>query len=143
MHAPFRHLLVPVDGSEPGHRALDAAVALVRATGAKLTVATVLDLGQLDFFDGMYLSHEQVERWQELVKLEVLEVAEARLGGFDARLRLLRGAVVPALLAEAEAEGVDLIVLGRSGKGALDRLAHGSVSHRLGATSPIPVLTVP
>jgi nucleotide-binding universal stress UspA family protein len=143
MHAPFRHLLVPVDGSEPSLRALDAALGLARATGATLTVATVLDLGQLDFFDGMYLSHEQVERWQELVKLEVLEVAEARLGGFDARLRLLRGAVVPALLAEAEAAGVDLFVLGRSGKGALDRLAHGSVSHRLGAASPIPVLTVP
>ena len=57
----IHRILVPIDGSAPSNAALEHAVTIARATGAALDVVTVVDLGQLDFYDGMYRTPEQVE----------------------------------------------------------------------------------
>jgi nucleotide-binding universal stress UspA family protein len=143
--AYFTHVYCPVDGSEPSLRALEVAAGLARSSGSELTVATVLDLGQLDFYDGIWLSTEQVEAWQEKVRAQTLSQAQERLDahGVTATLRLLRGPVVRSLLDDAAQHSADLLVVGRTGKGALERLAQGSVSRQLSAQSPVPVMTVP
>jgi nucleotide-binding universal stress UspA family protein len=46
------------------------------------------------------------------------------------------------ILEEAERIGADLIALGTRGRGALSRLAMGSVAERVVRTSMIPVLTL-
>jgi len=43
MSGPFTHILVPVDGSEPSHRALKRARKLAEADGAELTVLEVVE----------------------------------------------------------------------------------------------------
>ncbi|MBO9717664.1 MAG: universal stress protein [Pseudoxanthomonas sp.] len=52
------------------------------------------------------------------------------------------GDVVPALLAEAKAAKTDMIVIGSHGKGALKGLLLGSVTQKVVALSPVPVLVV-
>ncbi len=48
-----------------------------------------------------------------------------------------------AIVAEAERTGVDLIVIGSSGKGAWQRLFGGSVSEKVAREAPCPVLISP
>lgn len=140
----FTRVYCPIDGSEASLRALDVAAGIA-ADGAELAVVTVLDLGQLDFYDGIWLTTEQVESWQEKVHAATLAKARERLEAraISASFEMLRGPVVRSLLDHAAEHGADVLVIGRSGKGALERLAHGSVSRRLAAQSPVPVITVP
>ena len=52
------------------------------------------------------------------------------------------GDIVPVLLAEAKVLKVDMIVIGSHGKGALKSLLVGSVTQKVVALSPVPVLVV-
>ncbi|WP_372012991.1 universal stress protein [Pseudoxanthomonas sp. 10H] len=52
------------------------------------------------------------------------------------------GEIVPSLLAEAKAAKADMIVIGSHGKGALKSLLVGSVTQKVVALSPVPVLVV-
>lgn len=52
------------------------------------------------------------------------------------------GDIVPVLLAEAKVLKVDMIVIGSHGKGALKGLLLGSVTQKIVALSPVPVLVV-
>lgn len=137
-------ILVPVDGSAPAERALELAVRLAPSLGAELDVVTVLDLSQVDVYDGFYLSDAQLEALQKKVKSEILESAAQKVGErAKVRTRLLRGRAAQTLLDEAEDAGVVLIVMGRTGKGAFERLVQGSVSRNLAAHSPVPITVVP
>ena len=145
----IKRVLVPLDGSESGWNALKFAAELCADLGAELELVTVMDLGQLEFFDGMYRSHEQVERWQEHLREQILSQAISQLpeGTPTPRSTLLRGPVITTLLGEIKRRKPDLVVMGHSGRGALKRvlidgLLAGSVSRRLVATSPVPVTVV-
>jgi len=141
----MERILVAIDGSEASFRAVDFASHLADRTLAELEVVTVLDLGQLDVYDGFYLTTEQVTAWQERHKAHVLEQAGARAENALElpELTLLRGVVVPTLLQHARATGADLLVVGRTGKGALERVFQGSVSLALNRDATVPVVTVP
>ena len=141
----MERILVAIDGSEASFRAVDFASHLADRTLAELEVVTVLDLGQLDVYDGFYLTTEQVTAWQERHKSHVLEQARARAENALElpELTLLRGVVVPTLLQHARATGADLLVVGRTGKGALERVFQGSVSLALNRDATVPVVTVP
>ncbi|UWX03554.1 universal stress protein [Pseudoxanthomonas sp. NC8] len=52
------------------------------------------------------------------------------------------GEIVPTVLAEANAVKADLVVMGSRGKGALKSLLVGSVTQKVIALSPVPVLVV-
>ena len=52
------------------------------------------------------------------------------------------GEIVPTVLAQAKATKADLVVIGSHGKGALKSLLVGSVTQKVIALSPVPVLVV-
>lgn len=137
-------ILVAVDGSDAGLRAMAKAVELGAALGAELDVISVLDLGQLEFYDGFYMNDEQLEAWQTRLKKETLDAAMERVPrtGPKTSARMVRGRVADAILGELKAGGHEMLVVGRTGKGAIDRLVVGSVSRKLASKSPVPVLIV-
>ena len=140
MHGP---ILVPVDGSAASTRALDHAVTLAVALHTRVEIASVVDLGQLDFYDGMYHTPDEVEALTRRLRTDVLEHARARVpAGVEHHAVLLRGPVARTLLQHAAEMGAGLIVVGRTGKGALERLIEGSVSRALAFQSAVPVLLV-
>lgn len=139
-------ILVPVDGSEPSNRAVDFAAGLAAATGASLEIVTVVDVGQVDVYDAFYLTDEQLDQRQAHMQSEVLEKAAARVPeslGLEVSTRLLRGAVVKTLLKEIERPDVEAIVIGRTGRSALERILQGSVSERVAKRSVDPVILIP
>lgn len=138
----IKSILVPVDGSEPSMRAVAFAGSLARGLGAEVELVTVLDLGQLDFFDGVHHTLDQVEGWQEKVRTEILVHAQGTLTGVTSKVTLLRGPTVKALLSHMRTTNPGMVVMGRTGRSAVDRILHGSVSRRISASSDVPVTLV-
>ena len=144
MNLKGSRILVPIDGSEPSLRALDAAAQLARSMGQRLDVVTVLDLAQVDVFEGFYMNDEQMRRLMERTQTEVLEKVPGRLGP-DAppfASRLLHGKALKVLLEEASQPGVSLVVVGRTGKGMFERMLEGSISRGLVVHATVPILVV-
>ena len=138
----IKTIMVPIDGSEPSTRAMTFAAELAGPLGAEVELVTVMDLGQLDFYDNMYQTAEELEQWQARIQSDVLQVAADQLDGIRCKTTLLRGPTVKTLLAHMRATNPDLVVMGRTGRTAVNRILHGSVSRRLSASSPVPVALV-
>lgn len=144
----FKHILVPVDGSDAANSAIDKAVELARLSGAQLTVLTV------------YRHHGMLEGSLSMVRRDdpgplddilrehatsIAEAAKARAregGAKDARAFVKKGPVARSILAFAEQHGVDLIVVGSRGAGTVDQYLLGSVSHKVTSVAECPVLVV-
>ncbi|MEJ8573599.1 universal stress protein [Microbaculum marinum] len=144
----FKHILVPVDGSENAISALEKAVELQTLTGGKLTILTI------------YRHHSMLEASFSMVRpqdpgnmddimrgaaREVAETAKARaleLGSADVRAFVKNGPVARNIVAFAAEHDVDLIVIGSRGMGSIENYLLGSVSHKVTGTAKCPVLVV-
>ncbi len=103
----------------------------------------MVSLGELDFYDGMYKTPEQVAALLTRHRRGVLEAAQALVPDSVACSgELLEGPVAATLLKRAADIDADLIVMGRTGKGRLERLLKGSVAQRVSSLAPVPVVLV-
>jgi nucleotide-binding universal stress UspA family protein len=74
---------------------------------------------------------------------ELERFAQARTQGLvKARLQVIEGPVIDAILSTAERESADLITMGTHGRAGKDRLLLGSVTERILRKANYPVLTV-
>ena len=141
----FKHVLVPVDYSEPSRRALELALTL----GAEVTVVHAWDRPA---YVGEQVIHHTDGSRRSLTEL-IRENAEREMTDFLAQVsapagqayhhRLLSGEPVTVILAEAGRGDYDLLVVGSHGRSGMTKLLLGSVTEKLIRLSPIPVLTVP
>ena len=69
-------------------------------------------------------------------------LATARKNGRSFSGRVVDGGAAPALIATAEKEEADLIVLGSHGRRGIRRLFIGSVAESVVQSAPVPVLVV-
>jgi nucleotide-binding universal stress UspA family protein len=123
-------VLVAVDGSEESDEAMADAVRLLPPEGARFILLTVLDpdLGEND---------PQARREaEELLDSRAVRVRE---GGLPTVLEVAAGEPAHVILERAGAEAVDLVVLGRRGRG-LSQMLIGSVADQVVRRSPRPVL---
>ena len=134
----FKHILVPLDGSEQAERALAYARELVQATGARLTLLTVILR-----FQHSLPRIEHLEETSRRLALDYLEpVAEKLPAGVRCDLRVTFGEPAEAITTLARDENVDLIVMSTHGTGATGRDALGSVALKVLRTAPCPVTMV-
>lgn len=147
--AMYKHLLVPVDGSELTQRAIGASVALAQQLGAAITGFVAEPLAPLP---GAGQTHSIVRR--ELEDHDALTTAHANeiLARFGAEARRAgvpftgRFAQVPrvdrAIIAAAESQGCDLIVMVTHGRGAFGEFLFGSQTKAVLAGSNLPLLVL-
>ena len=142
----FKHILVPVDGSETSTKAVVKAVGLAKAFGSVVTVLYVIDpypftgVGA-DFAYGQdqYLNAARAEAGA------AIEAANSRLqqAGVQVDSRVVEShAVWRGILEAAETVGADLIVMGSHGRRGLERLVLGSVAQSVLSHTKIDTLVV-
>ena len=147
--APYRHLLVPSDGSELSDAALQQAIALALVCGARITVlhvrgnvpVPVVGMGEMLDSSTLELLVEASRRESQRIQQEA--VARAQAAGLEASAEEVGGdAPHQAIVAMAQQLGCDLIVMGSHGRRGLEGLLLGSETHRVLLKAPCPVLVV-
>jgi nucleotide-binding universal stress UspA family protein len=145
-------ILVGYDGSEGAVRALDRAVEVAKAFGAKLVVVSVAELpvapapyavGPTAGLGAMPLPDTpRLDVAPEEIVARVLDEARARVAGVEATFEARGGDPDQSLIAAADEHGADLIVVGTREPGFLGRLLEGSVSSDLARHAHCDVLVV-
>ncbi len=131
---PVRRILLATDLSPASAPATDEAIALAQGGGAHLTILSVVDPRILRLPGGRFL--RRVDQEQARVEAGVQElVARARAIGIPSTFLVWHGDPSDAILEAAEAEDVDLVVMGSHGRGRLGRLVLGSTSSRVSSES--------
>jgi nucleotide-binding universal stress UspA family protein len=138
-------MLIAVDGSEHARRAIEAAARLAQQMqSAEVVLLNVADAmvfyGELPPFD-----LEAVERGQRQHQERLLTEAEAQARACGLQKVLTQSAVGPTaqeILRVADERGVDQIVMGTHGRGAVGSLLLGSVAQRVVHQAKVPVLLV-
>ncbi|HEX5698598.1 MAG TPA: universal stress protein [Rhodoferax sp.] len=142
----FKHILVPVDGSDTAQMAVGKATALAQAFGSRVTVIYVIDpypftgVGT-DFAYGQaeYLSAATAEA-NASVKLAKESFSNA---GVDVETSVVEAHTAWRGIVEAgESLQADLIVMGSHGRNALEKLVLGSVAQAVLSHTKLPVLVV-
>ena len=116
--SPINHILVLVDGTESSYRAVEAAIDLARAVGARLTALAVVDTETLRQMLSVRIlvDAEMGEFEKELEESSRRQLAEVRDRALDRRVVcddvLLTGNTETIVPREVQERGVDLIALG-------------------------------
>jgi nucleotide-binding universal stress UspA family protein len=137
----IRHVLLATDLSPASAPATEEAIAISRRTGARLTVLSVIDPRILRLPGGRFL--RRVDQEQSRVEGGVQElVMRARACAIPSTFLVWHGEPSETILEAAEAEDVDLVVMGSHGRGRVGRLVLGSTSTRVSTESKRRVLVV-
>lgn len=142
----FKHILVPIDGSDISMLAVSKATALAKTFGSAVTVLYVVDpypftgVGA-DFAYGQtqYLSAATAEA------NTALDAARAAItaAGVQASTVVGEGHTVhDGIVSAVLSTGADLIVMGSHGRRGLEKLVLGSVTQRVLGAVHVPVLVV-
>lgn len=127
----FRHVLVPLDGSDRMGEAVEVALHLTRQPHARLTF--------LHVSPGQTSAKAMIEVNESLDHL----VAGLRAEGKDAHALIEFGGVADHVAETADYEQCDLIVLTPRLRSGLDALQHPSISQRMLSRAGAPLLIWP
>ena len=142
----YRSILIPTDGTEITAKAVDTAVSLARALGARLSTITVKEpfpysaisemqpIPPQEFYDAQ--ERIALKRVQEVV--DAAATAGLSCDGFTVE------APPPweAILEHAKSHGCDLIVMASHGRRGMGALLIGSETSRVLTHCSLPVLVV-
>jgi nucleotide-binding universal stress UspA family protein len=139
----FTNILVAIDGSEASQRALSQAVDLAKLCNAKLHTIYVVETGlfsSLPMEGTVEIMYSVLEKEGD----EVMERAKvyATGKGITVITHLKQGHAGSEILALAEEEKSDLIIVGSHGKSNTDRLLIGSVSTFVVTHSTVTTMVV-
>jgi len=137
----FQKILLAVDGSSHSDLAVDYAGKLAATFNATLLIvhayAQTSDL----------LGYDDIEKRVAARKTTgqgVIDKARERLAGSSVTITedLLEGPETEAIIAAADTQQVDLVVMGTRGLGAIKGMLFGSVSHKVAQHVHCPVMLI-
>ncbi len=140
--ARIRTVLLATDLTPVSQAATVQAIDLAGALGARLLVVNVIDLGERPGGEAAPLARagrvdrQRAERERPLMAV----IDEARTRGVDAAFLLWTGEPGHSIVAAADAEGADLVIVGTRGLDRAGRFLLGSVSDYVVYHSSCPVL---
>jgi nucleotide-binding universal stress UspA family protein len=140
----FRRILIAVDGTEASTRGVEVGTQLAARHDSELVLVAAVSVPQFVVkaagADGGNLE-DYVERMGQEALSSALDVLRRERIG--AEVKVLIGPPAEAIVAEAGAAGVDLVVMGRRGRTEPKDLVLGSVSDRVARNISVPILLVP
>ena len=147
----YKKILLPTDGSEHANKAAKHAIWLASLNGAELIALNVIETSSLVGLP----AEDLIVRIKEMLKEEgrkSLEnisdiLKESKIEGecqkeVKLTISTKEGSPSDVIIETVKKEGVDLIVMGTSGKHGLDRFLLGSVTENVVRSSQCPVLVV-
>jgi len=144
----FKHILVPVDGSENSFEALKAAIEIGKVFNATLYILSVYKEHRLWNASVSMVNPELTGSTDEALKEYAREVAQRgkeyalEQGAQNVRSFYMGGGPSRMIIKFSKEHDVDLIVLGSRGLSDSDHHLLGSVSHKVTSLSQCPVLVV-
>ena len=134
-----QRIFIAIDTSTTAQKALDEAIGLAKATGARLCIATAIDEGPLDQHGmglGSYIDVDKVKQQMRESGHALLEQAQAKAAaaGCVAEQKLIESAEqrVAEMIADSASQWqADLIVVGTDGRRGFERMLMGSVAENL------------
>ncbi|RJS48578.1 MAG: hypothetical protein CIT03_07750 [Methanobacterium sp.] len=134
----FEKILLPVDGSSVSLNAAKYAIMLAQAHGSFIYVLNVLESRPTSGVTMNILKKEGEEALEKVAQL--FKKMETKT--LKKEYLIKEGLASEEILNMARKEGVDLIVIGGSGKHRLERFLLGSVAEKVVRDAKCPVLTV-
>lgn len=142
----YRHIIVPVDGSEISLAAARQAAHIAKAFGSKLTAISLVAVDPFSGVDFYYISPvvkdyfvEAQARRKTLAKVKALCAEE----GVDIETQIIQGEISSdGILKAVEELGSDLIVIGSHGRKGFQKLILGSFAQDVLNSTKIQVLVV-
>jgi nucleotide-binding universal stress UspA family protein len=143
----YKHILVPIDGSDTSRYGLREAIGLAAALKAELRLLHVIGDFALMVEMASAVDFEKLRSGQQQYGRDLLEstAVEVRTAGVEVSTALRDpkgGRVAGAIVEEAREAHCDLIVIGTHGRRGFDRALMGSDAERVMRQSPAPVLLV-
>ena len=139
-------ILVSVDLAEASEKIVKKAEEIARGLSAKLWVLHVAepDPDFVGYEAGPQEVRDSLSKKFHDEHVQIQKIAEhLRQTGLDATALLVQGETVATILQETSKLGIDIIVIGSHGRGAMYQLLVGSVCEGVLEKSACPVLVVP
>ena len=139
----FSKVLIPLDGSDNSHRALEAALLLSEKLGAKVTAIHVMQDIPVLHIQSEKLLRELLDAYKKEGQLILSKCSnEATRKGLSINTKLLQGNPSSAILDFCEKEKYDILVMGGRRMGRFKELVLGSVSSKVLHHSSCPVMII-
>ena len=145
----YKHLFVPVDGSELSHRAMDGSIELAKQLGARI-IGFVVE-PDVPLTAASSRTEGLMDRLKENESRNEAHAA-ALLGQFEKRCLAAGVGFTPhhvtaylvdqAIIEEAEKVGSDMIVIVTHGRSAVGKFIFGSHTRKIIAGSGLPVFVM-
>jgi nucleotide-binding universal stress UspA family protein len=143
----YRHLLIPVDGSDASKAGLREVVRIATPEVSKLRVVHVIDssVGKSSYDPGTV--GDTIIQASRDTGTTILAEAREVLTKYDLRAECVLieshgGRVASRIIAQAREWPADLIIMGSHGRRGLARVALSSEAEEVFRESPVPVLLV-
>ncbi len=143
----YKRILVPIDGSDPGHCGLKEAIALATVHQATLCLLHVTNDFPIMSEMPMVMDFEKYREELHKYGRHLLDDGKKLAADLGLEVKtvlhdLKGGRVADAILQEAKSAGCDLIVIGTHGRRGFRRALLGSDAESVLRESPVPVLLV-
>lgn len=140
----IKKILFPTDFSEGAQSALPYAIELARQYGARLYIVHVIyDIAKAS---GLHVPHINLDKLYGEIETAALKEIE-RCGleetrGMDVVRKVLKGVPYEEIVKYADANSIDMIVMGTHGKKGIERIIFGSTAEQVVRRASCAVLTV-
>lgn len=147
----FKHVLIPLDGSEVAEKAMPYLREITDPEG-EITLFSAVDVPQYPASTfhpagvvSYNMSHEVVvEELVPQIEEYLNNIAERlRNEGYHVHIKTVIGEAAHAIVEHAESAKVDAIVMSTHGRSGISRWLFGSVASKVLGSTPCPVLIVP
>ncbi len=141
----YQHILVPLDGSKNSQEALSVAITIAKTFSSKLTLLSVVDNRTLSVptttATPINNAYTELKGYAQGIVDDGLKTVKEN--GLDADTIVSQGYPKSLIATDVPREqNIDLIVIGKSGRGAVDRLLIGSTTAYVVRNATVQVLVV-
>lgn len=140
-------ILVALDGSDCGNRALEKAVNHAKLTDSSLILAYIIDWSPYSFNTPEENEQRHKRRESEISRAQASildpEASALEKSGLEIKTVVRHGKIAPTLVHLTTEHDVSQIYIGRIGESRMQSMIFGSVTVALVQASPVPVTVVP